>query len=201
MSTKADGVFNSISDIASRQTDRKEPPKNPNAKPEEKKVEEKPVDNNETSKPSEFYTEKKTEEKKPEEKKPIVDEASIKASGETGAYLIGGMIETGFGLIERLIYLSKFTKSEKEKLIALQSKPEAEFTPLEKNLNRKFLSLKKNSDEKRERIPLTEKDENALANVCAEYTRITGKSANPQLMIYATVSKVLISRSIDIFLD
>lgn len=129
-----------------------------------------------------------------------LSEKVIHDSGKTGAFLAAGAIETVFGLAERLVFIKKFTSDEKEQLLTVLEKPDAELTQGERSLNYKFLAVSKRHEKMRDKIPLDENETAALEHAFAEHTRITGKSLNPQLILWGTVIKVLTSRSIEIFL-
>ncbi len=193
---KFGSFFKSLSDVTKEQTERKNPGENSSANtyiPKGEKYTENPIDppeNNPNPEP----------DKEVEPEKIKLPEERILSSGKTGAYLVGGIMETVFGLTERVVYLSKFSEAEKNLILELQEKDEKEFTDREKSLNRKFLAITKKHNEIRAKIPLDEKDEQALIEGFSEYTRATGKTLNPTLIIWSVVVKVMSNRAIDIFM-
>lgn len=193
---KADQLFNDIESIAAEPTDRKSPTSIPQSVPLQGNSN--PAVAPAPLAPTFFGGDEKKEEPKIAE--PQISQKAIEASGKTGAFLISGSIETVFSFAERIVYINRFSKSEKSRLIVLDEIPLAQQTVDDQNLNRKFLSITKKHDKIREKIPLDEKEVEALEAACAEYTRLTGKSLNPQLIIWSTIAKIFIGRSMDIFL-
>lgn len=197
MKSKAEDLATSIENFANQPTERKMPS---TASTEPYKE---PVTVNENSPPEFFGKEEETEDIEQEKISEQKDKASAKAidaSGKTGAFLIGGTIELAFDVTERLIYISKFTNEEKNRIALMGEKTESEYDEYDININRKFLAITKKHDKIKEKIPLTDKENEALATACAEYTRVTGKSLNPNIIIWSTIAKIFIGRSIDIFL-
>lgn len=197
MKSAADELSISIDQIAGKQTERKEPPKVKSDEPSTGT----PIEPEEVKDFSGRYDPDEEEAKKKENEKPETDRESIDASAKTAAYLLSGMIETGFGFAERVVYLSKFTKEEKRRIVDNQEKDESSFDDEDKRVNRKFLAVSKKHEGIRKKIPLSERDEQAFEDACREYTRITGKVMSPNLILWSTIIKVITSRSIDIFLD
>lgn len=188
---KIEELEQSIEQIAGENTPRKEPPiqkENSTGQPIP------PTEIN--NQPSEFFSgEQKTENKS------VDQEKKIQESGKANAYLAGGAIETVFGLLERVIYLNKFSADEKEVIINIQEKDEKDYSEYEQKVNRKFLAVTKRHDRIRDRIPLDKKEEEALETAFIQHARVTGKLTNSNLIIWATIAKVFTQRSIDIFLD
>lgn len=199
MSDKANDLQMSIDSIAGQSTERKSPPQ---SKDTGTPIQPTTVNNVKDETFSGTYDpENENKQNEETEQTTEADKKSVEASGQVGAYLIGGMIETVFGLTERLVYMSKFSREEKETILEIQEKDESEFSEYDNKVNRKFLAITKNHEEKRKRIPLSTKDEEMLAKACEEYSRVTGKTMNPNLILWSSIIKIFASRGIDIFLD
>lgn len=128
------------------------------------------------------------------------EEKAIEASGKTGAFLAAGLIEMVFGLCNTGVYLTTFNAAEKQQILDIEDKEEP-MTPEEDSLNRRFLkATDKYNKIKTDKIPLSKKEEEALANAFAEHRRITGKDLNPNLILYSTIARVLVSRGMEVFI-
>lgn len=188
MSDLADQIHQNIESIASQATARKSPSAN-SGSGEAQTV---------------FYTEAAEAPPQPAQpnapKPGELGEKEIKASGKTGAFLTAGLIEAVFGLGESLLHTTRFTAPEKERLITLDEVSTDQWTEDDDRLNRKFLALTKKHEKIKEKIELKPDEVEALEIAFAEHTRITGKSLNPQLIVWSTIGKIFVNRSIDIFL-
>lgn len=204
MSEKANSLRNSIEGVASQSTERKMPGGSQTVPPN-------PVQpaspTGEPSQGAKFFSSPNIKQPKTESgEQPnalpggAIDPKLIEQSGKTGAYLAGGTIEIVFSLIERLMYLKKFTAEEKEKILEIDGKPVSDMAEIEKSLNYKFLSITKKHDKMRDKIPLDPEEMNGLEIAFQEYTKSTGKTLSPNLIIISSIVKVLCSRSIEIFL-
>jgi len=183
---KAEQLKNSIEFIAAQPTERKSPTGNNTG-----------VEN---SNPVEFFTEETENIEQEKIQQSGLSDSAIKASGKTGAYILGGTIELTFNVLERIIFINKFSDKEKARLVVLDEIEEKDFTDTDNNLNRKFLAVSKKHENIKDKIPLNAKEMEALENACAEYTRITGKQMNPNLIIGATLVQIFANRAMDIFL-
>ncbi len=205
MSSKSDKIFADIEKIASEQTERKQP-KMVVVKSEQTNKEQQAAPTNAT----EFFTTVKPEEKKEPapvtkeeiqpENTPVIGEKEIKNAGITGAFLAQGGIELLFEFAERMIFINRFSYNEKLRLVMLDELKEDAKTQEDLTLDRKFIALSKKHDKIKDKIPLNEKEIEALTLAFSEYTRATGKTMNPQLIIWATLARVLVGRSMEIFL-
>lgn len=199
MATSKNNFFESLNQIANDKTDRKEPG---SQKDNEKKFYVPPGEKA-SGETAEENPEEKTSGNSSEEK---INEGNPnlnfdpKKSGETSAILFAGCCETVMMLAERLMLVyGRFTDEEKEKYVLIQDKDESELNPREKEINRKFVRILEKHVKIREKIDFSENEMEALAEGFAEHARITGKPANPKLILYATGVKALVSRSMDIF--
>ncbi|HYD20028.1 MAG TPA: hypothetical protein VEB40_01035 [Flavipsychrobacter sp.] len=190
---KAADFFRQIGEVAAQETERKEPgasgtqPGDPASQfyvPDGERPKPQP--------PSEIT------EPQPVPGKLTKEEAE--ASGRTSAHLAAGSIETVFSLIERLMYLSKFSEDEKERIVAMQEKEQSQWDDKERQLNMKFLRINNKHDKIKERIPVPDKELKMMAEGLAYYSQVTGKKANPQLILVSTITKAITNRAIDIFL-
>lgn len=183
MTDKATELFDSIESIASQPTERKNP-----------------VQQETSSAPSQFFDDKPIVEVKPEAPagapKKLTEE-EIKAAGKTGAFMYGSTIELAFSLMERVVYINRFTAEEKAQMLSMDTKNP---TASDENLNRKFLAINTKHDKIREKIDLSKREMEALEFACAEKARITGEAMDPKVILYTTIAKVFLSRSMDIFL-
>lgn len=196
--SKLDTFASSIESIASKPTERKTP-NGQQAAPQQETVQQA------SSQGESQYFE-------PEGSKPLSGNATtnpnpgnlapnvIKQSGETGAYIAAGSIEMVFSLLERLMFIRKFSASDKEQLLVISEKPESQLTEDEKSLNYKFLTLTKKHDKIRDKIPFEKKDIEAMEMGFAEHARITGNPINPQLILWGTIIKAVTGRAMEIFL-
>ena len=129
-----------------------------------------------------------------------ISDKEAKESGETGAYLIGGGIETVFSLIERFVFISKFSKKEKERLVKIEDINDSDKTSEDISLEKKFLRLSNKHDKIRANIPLSDIEHRNIANGLEEYAKITGKTFSPELLLWVTIIKAISDKTIDIFL-
>lgn len=210
-----DDLFVNIQDIARQKTQRKDPVINGNGtnghthngngngssaghtwKPpviEEKKKEEQPA-----------AAASSAEAKPAAEQEPVQrilsaeEEEKAKATGKVGAYLAGGLVEMIFGLTNTLVHVSSFTAEQKKMLVALEEKPEAEYTEQEKSLNMKFLAKTKKYEQRKLKIPLSKNEEEILREAFTDYRRVTGKDLNPSLILWSAITRICISRGMEI---
>lgn len=148
-----------------------------------------------------------TEENPPTDPPPVkpvqasgVTPESIKRNGVTGAHVAGNLLELLLSGVNTVNYLRKFDSTEKDRIIELQGMDPAKWTPADHNLNRRFLTITKKYEETKEKVKLTPDELNVLKEGFGEYHKATGKELSPSLIIWSTIGKVLIGRSIDILL-
>ncbi len=192
---KADLLANSIDNIASQPTERKSPGGSSNNANE----------THENFTKTEFFSEEpenieQENIKDVENKSGSLSEKTIEASGKTGAFLLGSSIELTFNVIERVVFINRFSANEKQRLVILDEKSENEYSDADRSLNQKFLAVSKKHDKIKDKIPLKSKELEALELACSEYTRITGKTLNPNLIIGTTIVQIFANRALDIFL-
>lgn len=190
MTTKASDFFAEIDNIATQPTERK----NPTA-----------MDGNSNNSQPKFFDESESEPSNTQSDKNIgtastLSEAEIEAAGKTGAFLAGDCLETAFSLIERVVYINRFSGDEKLRMIDNDAKPQSEWTDSDISLDRKFLAVTAKHEKIKSKIPLTKRETEALEMAFAEKARITNKALDPQLIIWTSIAKIFINRSMDIFL-
>ncbi len=197
--------FNNIEAIAGEKTERKEPGTIAQPVAEVKTETPLPAANPVQTQPvqpvqAQFFTENETSTTQPVvEKTSVLSEKAIDAAGVTGAYLAASSIEMLFEFAEKIMFINRFTKEEKQRLMEMDTTG-TQTNEADENLNRKFLAITRKREKIKEKIELDEKENEALKMAFAEYARITGKTANPQLILYGTIGKIFISRSMEIFL-
>lgn len=196
---KATELAESIESIASRPTERKNPT---NEKPvNESTINQQPPQTTQQtveSKPAEFYTD--TPENVEQSKIGVLKEDAIKASGVAGAFIAADTTEFIFTILERVTFMFKFSTEERARIVAIDEKSESELDEYDHRVNRKFIALTNKHEKIRTKIPITKEEREALELAFTEYTRATGKSVNPQLILYSSLIKIFANRSIDLFL-
>lgn len=128
-----------------------------------------------------------------------MDKERAQKSGRANAYIAGGVIENLFKCMETIRFSMKFSSADKRKLLTLRLKDKNLLTENEKQLQQNFLMLVEEHKEKEAKIPLTDRDKEALDYAYTLYAEITGKETDPALIKGAAILNLILSRALDIY--
>lgn len=122
-------------------------------------------------------------------------------SGMANAYLHSGIQESVLKAAVLIRYVTRFNDSEKETILSLQDKPDADKTAEEKSLNARFLKYTETFQKQNDAIKTTEDEMKNLAYGYSMYAEITGKETNPAVIIASTIINGLINKIMDIYIS
>lgn len=191
-------VFDSIDKVGSAATERKTPPPPP--------TKDKPAA------ATTFFEPEKEGEKKKEEAKPtaaapatagtplLLDKARAEKSGKAKAYLAASGFETLFLAIEMIRHNYAMTHEEKLLLVGSRQKKQSEWTEQEQAVNLKHSFVKGKHSEIVKKIPFDEKTMEILEYGYTLHTQVTGKEADPMLIIWGCLSRALGNKLMDMFI-
>lgn len=190
-------VFERIDQVATGRTERKEPPA--------------PGPASQSTQSPTFFEPPKPEQKKdgaqPEQPAAkaaptfLLDKARAEKSGKAKAFMAASSFETAISAVEMIRHHFSMTPEEKALLVASRDKNQSEWTDQEKQVNAKHAQAKAKHDKMVGKIPFDDKTMEILEHGYTLHTQITGKEADPMLVIYAAFTRALGNHLMNMFID